>query len=192
MAEDDDDRAWFLEQVRREQSRLRAFVRAMGVRAEVVDDLAQDALVVAFEKREFFRRAPDSDFGAWVRGIARRLIANAARKEARRRVVLSRHVTDLMLAAADAQPVHPLLADGDGDGGADPDLLAALGECVKRLPDHHREVVQLRYFEGLTPGAIAGRLERSSNQVRQMLFRVRQALLECVQSRVAGAGADGA
>jgi len=36
-------------------------------------------------------------------------------------------------------------------------------------------------------GAIAGRLERSSNQVRQTLFRIRQALLDCVERRVAGA-----
>ena len=72
-----------MEQVRREQSRLRAFVRALGVRAEAVDDIAQDALLIAYERLAVFRA--EEDFGAWVRGIARRLVANWLRKENRRR-----------------------------------------------------------------------------------------------------------
>ena len=58
--------AWFLEQVRGEQSRLRASIRALGVRAEAVDDVAQDALVIALEKLDEFDRG--GDFG---RGSAR-------------------------------------------------------------------------------------------------------------------------
>ena len=38
-----EDFAWFTDQVRREQARLRALIRALGVRAEAVDDLAQEA-----------------------------------------------------------------------------------------------------------------------------------------------------
>ena len=33
---------WFLERVQSEQVRLRSYIRALGVRAEAVDDLAQD------------------------------------------------------------------------------------------------------------------------------------------------------
>ena len=70
---------WFLEQVQREQSRLRSSIRTLGVRAEAVDDIAQDALVIALTKLEDFDRG--GDFGAWVRQIARRLVANERRKE---------------------------------------------------------------------------------------------------------------
>lgn len=175
----DRDVEWFLEQVRREQARLRACVRALGVRADAVDDLAQDALVVAFEKRAAFDPAAGADFGAWLRGIARKLVANALRKEGRRRQVLAPGVSELLLRAApDRGP--PVAEAGD------PARLARLGECLERLPEASRRIVHLRYFDGHPPGAIAGLLDRSSNDVRQALFRIRQALLKCVEGRPAG------
>ena len=175
------DSRWFLEQVQREQSRLRAYVRSLGVRAEAVDDLSQDALVVAFEKRETFDAA-GGDFGGWVRGIARRLAANAVRKESRRRQFLSGHLTELLLSAEEKQ-LHPLAREGD------PDLLAALAKCLEKLPARNRQVVHLRYFEQLTPGTIASHLERTANDVRQSLFRIRRALLGCIEGRLKSAGA---
>ena len=75
------DRAWFIDQVREHQARLRASIRALGVRAEAVDDFAQDTLFLAWQKRAEF--APTGEFGAWVVQIARRLVANERRKEGR-------------------------------------------------------------------------------------------------------------
>lgn len=172
------DNDWFLEQVQREQSRLRAFIRALGVRAEAVDDLAQDALVVAFEKLGTFDPTGPGDFGSWVRGIARRLAANALRKEGRRQRILSDHVSELLVGAKATQ-LHPLAET------ADTDRLESLRHCLEKLPDHSRQFIQLRYFEQLTPGAIGSRLDRSANDVRQVLFRIRRLLLECVEKQLA-------
>jgi RNA polymerase sigma-70 factor, ECF subfamily len=177
-----DDTRWFMEQVEREQSRLRAFIRSLGIRAEAVDDLAQDALIVAYERLDAFRR--DDDFGAWVRGIARRLVANALRKENRRRQILSDHVTELLLAAA-SEELHPL-AETIAE-----DRIAALRSCLEKVPDAARQLLQLRYFDELNPGVIAGRLERSANDVRQQLFRLRRGLLECIEHRLAPPAAGG-
>ena len=59
------DHDWFLERVRREQAGLRAFIRSLGMRAEVVDDVAQQAFVVAFQKLQTFERgAVEFDNGA--------------------------------------------------------------------------------------------------------------------------------
>src|SRR5262245_29715078 len=115
------DTEWFMAQVRSEQARLRAFIRSLGVRTEAVDDFAQDALLVAYERLADFRR--DEDFGAWVRGIARRVVANALRKDHRRRQILSDHVTELLLAAA-PEDLHPLAES------AREDRLAALRTCL--------------------------------------------------------------
>ena len=176
------DTEWFMEQVGREQSRLRAFIRSLGVRAEAVDDLAQDALLVAYERLEVFRR--EEDFGAWVRGIARRLVANALRKENRRRQILSDYVTELLVAAGPEQ-LHPLAET------ADEDRLAALRSCLERVPESARRLLQLRYFEEVAPGVIAGRLERSATDVRQQLFRLRRELLACIERRLAPPTAGG-
>ena len=167
-----EDTAWFLDQVRCEQSRLRAFIRSLGVRAEAVDDLAQDALVLAFQKLPEFDR--EQEFGAWIRGIARRLVANARRKEGRREQILSDHLTDFLL---EADAPHPLVDGGD-------ERLAALNACVQRLPESSRQLLHWRYFEDLAVGMIAIRLDRTANDVRQILFRLRRTLLECVERKL--------
>lgn len=163
---------WFMEQVRREQSRLRAYIRSLGVRSEAVDDLAQEALVIAHAKLAEFDRA--LDFGAWVRGIARKLVANARRKEIRRHLLLSEHLADVLVTTEHA---HPIL-------NSDDDRAGALRACLEALPEHHRSMLQWRYFEDLSPGAIASRLDRTANDVRQILFRLRRSLLECVEGRL--------
>ena len=95
---------WFLERVQSEQARLRSYIRALGVRAEAVDDLAQETLIIALKKLDEFDRG--GDFGVWVRQIARRLIANERRKEARRSQILSDCVTDLLLEI-NHEPMSP-------------------------------------------------------------------------------------
>lgn len=170
---------WFLDHVGREQSRLRTYIRSLGVRAEVVDDLAQDALMVAYEKRATFDPAIQQDFGAWVRGIARKLVANAVRKEARRKICLSEHLTELLLTNP-TDDLHPFT------NHASDEQLAALSACLTALPEHSRQLIHLRYFDELSPGAMASRLERTANDVRQVLFRIRGLLLTCIEKRLTG------
>jgi RNA polymerase sigma-70 factor len=164
-----------MEQVQREQARLRSSIRALGVRAEAVDDIAQEALVIALKKLDEFERG--GDFGAWIRQIARRLVANERRKERRRNLILSDHVADILFDL----PLGPAIP---GDRLEREDELAALRACLAELPKHGRELLHHRYFEDLSPGAIAGRLGRSSNQVRQMLLRLRQSLRGCIGRRL--------
>ena len=166
------EQAWFIGQVRLHQSRLRASIRALGVRAEAVDDMAQDTFLLAWQKIGEFD--PGGNFGAWVAQIARRLIANERRKDARRSRLLAAEVTDLLLHMA-----------SQGNKAADKtEEFAALRTCLDQLPPHGREIIRLRYFENLSPGAIAGHLGRRSDAVRQFLQRLRRKLLECVESRL--------
>jgi sigma-70-like protein len=57
--------------VREHQAGLRAFLRALGVEADWVDDLAQEVFLVAYRKQAEFESG--KEFGRWLRGIARRL-----------------------------------------------------------------------------------------------------------------------
>ncbi len=167
------DRQWFLNQVEREHARVRASVRALGVRADHVDDLAQDAFVIAFEKRTEFDRS--KDFGAWVRGIAKHLVLNERRKEARRSRLLAEHLTEVLADQEVVLVSQPVSEER---------RLTALRTCLKTLPEESRELVHYRYFEELSPVAIGQRLERSSNDIRQALLRLRRKLLTCVQARL--------
>jgi RNA polymerase sigma-70 factor (ECF subfamily) len=87
----------FADLVREHQSSLRGFIRALGVESLGVDDLAQEAFLVAHREYQSFDR--QKDFGRWLRGIARNLVANERRKEARHARLLDGPFTDLMLAA---------------------------------------------------------------------------------------------
>jgi RNA polymerase sigma-70 factor (ECF subfamily) len=169
------DQAWFLGQVRQHQSRLRASIRSLGVRAEAVDDIAQDTLLLAWQKIAEF--GGDGDFGGWVTQIARRLIANERRKDARRSRLLAGEVTDLLLSMATESASSAARMEYA-------DEFAVLRNCLEQLPPHSREMIRLRYFEDQSPGAIAGHLGRPSDAVRQLLMRLRRKLLECVETRL--------
>jgi len=173
------DRAWFIDQVREHQARLRASIRALGVRTEAVDDFAQDTLFLAWQKRAEFD--PTGEFGAWVVQIARRLVANERRKEGRRSRILAGEVTDLMLQLAQK-------ADGPLTCLERAEALTALQSCLGELQPQAREMIRWRYFDQLSPGAIAGHMGRSSNYVRQGLLRLRRTLSECLEHRLQSEG----
>jgi RNA polymerase sigma-70 factor, ECF subfamily len=166
---------WFLEQVEREHTRLRMFIRSKGVRAEEVDDLAQEAILISLKKIDQLDR--DGDFGAWVRQIARRLIANDRRKEARRNRLLSSHVTDVLLEMDAEEDLNARA------GIMYEDELAALRECLSRMPAESRDLLHQRYFEELNAGAIGAALGKSSNQIRRSLFRIRRSILLYMRNR---------
>jgi RNA polymerase sigma-70 factor, ECF subfamily len=163
---------WFVEQVEREHNRLRAFIRCLGVRADEVDDFAQEVLLLCYQKLDEFDR--DGNFGAWAREIARRMIAAERRKEARRNRLLSDHVTDILLEIEDGRWSCASVVSSEEDE------LTSLRSCLSQMPKHARELLQQRYFEELSPGEIAGRLGKTSNQIRQSLLRLRRALVSCM------------
>jgi RNA polymerase sigma-70 factor, ECF subfamily len=168
----DETQRWFAEQVEREHKRLRAFIRCLGVRADEVDDFAQEVFLLCYRKLDEFGQ--DGNFGAWARGIARRMIAAERRKEARRSRLLSDHVTDVLLDIEDGRWLCASAVS------AEEDALTALRNCLSLLPQHARDLLQQRYFEELSPGEIGGRLGKPSNQIRQALLRLRRALVSCM------------
>jgi RNA polymerase sigma factor (sigma-70 family) len=51
-------------------------------------------------------------------------------------------------------------------------------EALDRLPSEHREVLVLRQFDGLSHAAIATRMGRSEDAVRQLWVRALRGLRE--------------
>ena len=92
------DRELFVEQVREHHAGLRGFVRSLGVDPPWVDDLAQEAFIVAYNRLDEYDH--DRDFGAWLRGIARNLVINERRKNARRKRILSDNLTDVLVSTS--------------------------------------------------------------------------------------------
>lgn len=153
-------------------AQLRAFIRALGVDPEWVDDLAQEAFLVAYRELEGFDAG--RDFGKWLRGIARNLVRNEIRKDARRRRIMSEHLTTALL---------------EGDESPTPleeSRLTALRDCVEQLPKKSRELVAGRYRDGWKSSELAEHAGMTAAAIRQALTRIRGQLKQCIEHQAAG------
>ena len=153
-------RSAFGELVRRHAPSLRALLRRMGAQPMVVDDIAQDAFLIAFERIDTFRG--EGAFGAWLNRIAVRLYVKRLRVDSR-----MQYLDDLQLES---------LAVSDDSGGKVIDLDRALvslsaGErlCVSLCHgagwSHSEIAVQLR----LPIGTVKSHIKRGLDKLKQRL-----------------------
>jgi len=164
----------FEARVREHQAGLRAFIRALGVDEAWVDDLAQEVFIVAYRRLNQFETG--TDFGKWLRSIARYLVANERRKEARHSRLLPFAVVDALLAHEPESGVETRVSD----------LLPAMRDCVEELPLRSRELLQRRYADNENATTLARGLRMNADAVRQQLLRIRLAVKECVERKVVG------
>jgi RNA polymerase sigma factor (sigma-70 family) len=150
-----------------ERYRPPALRLAYGIAGDEAEDAVQDAFVNTFRKLDTYR--PSSAFRPWLFTI----VANEARN---RRRSMSRRVSLELRVREQSQST-----------GTAADTLAIEHEqrlrlvaAVNDLADHHREVVALRFFAGLSesetaevlscpPGTAKSRLSRALEQLRTTL-----------------------
>ncbi len=95
--------------IRDHQASVRVFVRSLGVCADMVDDIAQEAFLLAWREKDRFD--PEGDFGRWAKGFARRLVANERRKAVRRSRLLSEHLSEILdQTVGEEEPFAPCAA----------------------------------------------------------------------------------
>ncbi|MEM6917212.1 MAG: sigma-70 family RNA polymerase sigma factor, partial [Verrucomicrobiota bacterium] len=171
----------FIEQVREHHAGLRGFVRALGVDPLWVDDVAQEAFIVAYNRLEEFDQ--ERDFGAWLRGIARNLVINERRKDARRKRILSDNLTDVLLSSSSA-------SDREEEDMGDRALakMNALRTCIGELPEKSLGMLRARYEDDNSAIEIAEELEMKAPAVRKALERIRLSLRKCMETRLENEG----
>jgi len=157
--------------LRETQSVIRAYIAGMGVRLDVVDDLAQEVYVEFYKGRE--RRPADVEPIRWLKGIARVLCLKHFR-ESKRRAEQHLEAVAVILERLPCprEEMDPSALDG----------------CLEALPGRSREMVALRYREGLESAEIGRRLDLSPEGVRITLLRIRTVLRECLERRMAREG----
>jgi RNA polymerase sigma-70 factor (ECF subfamily) len=154
---------------------LRERLRVMSVASAIVrdvhaaDDIFQQVVLSALQEHEEFRDA--GHVLAWALKAARHRSLDLARK--RKLLSLPDEVLD-KLEAEWCDPSNNRLTD----------QAEALQRCLGRLGDHSRNVLRLRYADGMTAAAIAGKLHRSADAVYQTLSRVHRALRNCVEQEL--------
>jgi RNA polymerase sigma-70 factor (ECF subfamily) len=147
--------------------------RRVGTPADA-DDIAADTFAVAWRRRDDLPTGPD--LRLWLFGVARNVLANHLRGETRRRRL------HLRLVAAQG-PAEPVVEPPVSHAG--PSLAAALAS----LGDGEREVLLMRYWDGLAVHEIATLLGSTPNAVSLRLHKARRRLAEKDPAR-AGQVAD--
>jgi len=158
--------------VHEHQAGLRAFIRALGAADIWVDDLAQETFLTAYRRWDDFD--PQADFGRWLRGIARNLVANERRKTARQSRLLPHALADLLLEHAPE----------DSGGQSFDELAPALRQCVEQLPPCSRELLTRRYAESQNASVLAQVFQTTAEAIRQQLVRIRTVVKECIQRKM--------
>lgn len=154
---------------------LRSTVRDPGL----VDDLFQEALIVAWKNLDRFDKS--RPFGPWLRGIAGKLVLAARRKSARGVRLCDEEILEHLDHRCEELHRQP--------GDTLDDKLDGLRDCLELLPEPYREAVRLRYKEELTGETLAERLEISMENLKKRLQRGREKLLDCLKRKLASAGA---
>lgn len=111
-------------------------------------------------------------FAAWAKGVASHILIGHYRKYARTLRMLSPETLEVLAAATE-------------DEGASPSgEIAALRECIDRLPGRSRRLLNLRYEQGMALAQIAAEVGLGGEGVRKALARLRFALKTCVDRRM--------
>ncbi len=165
------DREAFNELVTLEQRRVfRLAYRITGSR-EDLDDLVQDIFLLVYRKIGTFRL--ESRFSTWLTRIAIHECKKALRKQRARRILRGAEPEE-GVAARESLETRVRRHD--------------LRRAVARLPEKHRIVVILRYFEDLRCEEIAQVVDCKAATVRTRLFHARRRLKDMMLQHEASIG----
>lgn len=145
---------------------VRVFVALKAPVAELMDEVTHETFVFAYQRLADFR---EGSFQGWLRAIAFQLIRKHVLKFSRERHHLERYGEHARWEAAQRM-LHQESTD-------DAERLAA---CLEELPAAMRELLDLRYRDGLSCDEIAQRCQRTGVWARQVLTRLRRKLKACM------------
>ena len=158
------------------QAEVYRYVRYLGAIAATAEDITQDTFLAAIRRTEPWEKLDERSRAAWFRGIARNLFLQSCRKAQRGETTVDpTHLQD-----AEATWKEEFLRGGDGF-----DYLEALRHCLESLSERDGRAIALRYRERASRKRMADLLELSENGIKSLLRRIRAALAECVNKRLA-------
>lgn len=144
----------------------------------LAEDIVQETLVIAFQKRDQY--FPEADFGAWLISIAR----NIWYRERERRGLAAR-------AARFIEEKAALLFEKDRYAADRWEVeRRALADCLRKLGGDDRGLLEAHFRRGLKYPQIAHAVGRTVAWVKVRMFRIRSALLQCMRLSLGKAESD--
>jgi RNA polymerase sigma-70 factor (ECF subfamily) len=156
--------------VRAYQQPLRAWTSRWCAPGIEADDIAHRAFIIAF--RQIASYTAGGNCFAWLCAIARNVLRDEVKRLKRRPAGSPMALAELDAAADDLER--------DDDGGR----IAALRECLKRLPADGADLVQRHYAAGEPLAQCAMRLGKTLGAVKSHLHWLRGKLHDCVAAKL--------
>ena len=127
--------------------------------------------------RRFGEYDPGRPFVGWALWIAKSRVIDFYRTQGRNQMVFS---DDLLRRLADT-----IAENADGRSRR----REALEACLDELPGNSRKLLDLRYVDEMSAAEVAKTIGSTGGSVRVLLSRVRSALADCIDRRIAVDGA---
>ena len=151
----------------RHQRRLYGYISTIVANPIEVDEIFQETSLILWKKRDSYM--PDRDFVSWACGFARNVAMNYLSKRQRDRHWFSPRMLE-HLAEARANRAEWLDS-----------ATRALVDCLRRLTEDQRLLIEVRYGSEKSLGDIARDMNCPANTIYQRLHRIRQKLYHCVR-----------
>lgn len=151
-----------------EAGRLIAIARRIVRRADLAEEVVQDAFVSIWQRASQFD-APRGHARAWITTIVRNRALNLIRDNSRMDYHDGQTLADLGDRSVDALDAFDALAERD-----------ALKACLGALDETKRKAILLCYVTGLNHGEVAATLNAPLGTVKAWIRRGTIALQECL------------
>jgi RNA polymerase sigma-70 factor (ECF subfamily) len=165
----------FVRHLLEHESRVRAFLRGLLPTWQDVEEVTQEASLVAWRKFSDFEEG--TSFGGWFLTIARYEAMAYRRRLARKPLVFSAELWDLLAGEAAQLEV-------------DQARRRHLDGCLKTLDARNRELLLKVYSPGAVMREVAKQSGKSEQAFYKVVQRLRTALLKCVSKAMATEGYD--
>ena len=169
--------------LRLHQSDVRILTRRHFGDSAEADEVAQQVFLHLYKNMSTYRQ--EGSLRAWVLAITRNQIRLHIRNESRRKrrsgVSVSPELLDVDAKSIDADPFLQEAAQIE---------LGALHDCLQRLGEHPRALIEAFYFQGQSADSIAAETGKNAGAIRMMLLRIRKQLGKCIRGKLSLNGGD--
>jgi RNA polymerase sigma-70 factor (ECF subfamily) len=157
------------------QDMVAAFLYSLVEDWELVEEAIQETTVYLCSHWNDY--TPGTNFGAWIRTVARMRCREVLRAKQRSGKLLNQ----------DFQSVADSLTHErwDASGATNSQHSQLLSECLKGLPESQRQIIEMYYKDEKSCEQIAGVLDKSIDALYMSLSRIRKRLKVCVERRMA-------
>lgn len=161
----------FVELLAQSSRRIYSYIRTLVPNQSDAEDVFQETSKTLWEKFPQFQAG--TDFCGWALSIAHFKVLQQRDKSLRGPMPVGDKLQPLLDSEAEL-----LRSDEDR-------RLQAMNQCLKKLSEKDRQLVDARYSAGISTQDLALTMRRSTDAIYRSLRRIHQALFDCIRHTLA-------